>query len=94
MSTEVVWGQDDLQQCRDLVALEAAKIQLIPVGDFPWPGERELGNEMFTMTCVNHSTAKYSTKNPWLRSLHVLRYPDGFMGECPCPFSDLAVVVE
>jgi hypothetical protein len=91
MDNTVVWGSNDLQECRDLVALEAAKIQLIPIGDYPWG---EVGNDMVTLTCKNHPTAEYSTKNPWLRGIHIHKYPDGWRSECPCPFGDLAVVVE
>lgn len=54
-----------------------------------------------TLTCANHPTARYLTKNPWERGLHFIRPCDeapveGWPGsglECPCPFSDLRVVV-
>jgi hypothetical protein len=54
---------------------------------------------MKTLTCRNHPTAEYLTKNPWLRSIHVIRLPESLgdkertdTGECRCPFSDLVVV--
>lgn len=47
---------------------------------------------MKTLTCKNHPTARYSTKNPWIRNLHIIRYPEGLGGECSCPFSDLCLV--
>lgn len=66
---------------------------LIPVGEFEFP---EPGSKMFDMTCKNHPTALYSTKNPYLRGLHFLKAADGFgpISECPCPFSYLVVIVE
>lgn len=63
----------------------------IPVGEFRFP---EPGPVMFDMTCRNHPTARYSTKNPYQRGLHILKFPDGMTGECPCPFSDMVVIVE
>jgi hypothetical protein len=58
---------------------------------------------MKSLTCVNHPTAKYLTKNPWTRGLHFISpcdeapFGDQSVGvlaawECPCPFSDLRVV--
>lgn len=48
---------------------------------------------MKTLTCVNHPTAVYLTKNPWMRGIHVIKFPEGFeYKECPCPFSDLRVM--
>jgi hypothetical protein len=45
------------------------------------------------MTCVNHPTARYLTKNPWQRGLHFVTPATGFgFSECPCPFGDLRVV--
>ena len=47
-----------------------------------------------TLTCRNHPTARYSTKNPYQRSLHFLRGPvETPWTECACPFSELVVVV-
>lgn len=54
------------------------------------------------MTCVNHPTARYITKNPHTRTLHFIKpceeapqegWPMGGL-ECPCPFSDLRVIME
>jgi hypothetical protein len=56
---------------------------------------------MKELTCVHHPTAQYLTKNPWQRGLHFIEpcveapvegWPFGGF-ECPCPFSDLRVVV-
>jgi hypothetical protein len=64
----------------------------IPVKEFKFP---EPGPEHFRITCKNHPTAEYSTKNPYLRGLHFLKGADdiGPFTECPCPFEDLVVVV-
>ena len=63
----------------------------IPVNEFAFP---EPGSEHFKLTCKNHPTAEYSTKNPFLRNLHLLKFPDGMHSECDCPFDDLVVLVE
>lgn len=45
------------------------------------------------LTCINHPTALYLTKNPWSRTLHWIRASKEFPGsECPCPFEDLRVI--
>lgn len=48
------------------------------------------------MTCKNHPTALYLSKNPYQRSVHLIEMPVGFpFGEdCPCPLSDLMAIVE
>ena len=57
---------------------------------------------MKELTCANHPTAEYLTKNPWVRGLHFIEPAEEFARgggtgpaglECPCPFSDLRVVV-
>lgn len=65
----------------------------IPVGDFKFPAP---GPKMFELTCKNHPTARYSTKNPYQRGLHFLQGADdvGPLTECPCPFEDMVVLVE
>lgn len=64
---------------------------LIPFGEFNWGPEGKL----HPITCVNHPTAHYLSKNPWTRSLHFIKAAEGFHPgtECPCPFSDLRVIV-
>jgi hypothetical protein len=55
-----------------------------------------------TMTCRNHPTAVYLTKNPAIRSVHFVKPCDEapqagwpLAGlECPCPFDDLVVVLD
>lgn len=50
---------------------------------------------MVYLTCKNHPTALYSSKNPHQRNLHILKFPNGSPdGECACPFSDLVVLAE
>jgi hypothetical protein len=58
-------------------------------------------SEMKQLTCAKHQDARYLTKNPWNRTLHLIDPPKGLKpeeysntGECKCPFSDLRVVVE
>lgn len=47
------------------------------------------------ITCVNHTGAKYLSKNPYIRSLHFIAGDPkvGLITECPCPFGDLRVVI-
>lgn len=48
---------------------------------------------MYTLTCVKHPVAKYLTKNPYQRSIHVIKF--GLHNkECDCPFNDLMVVTD
>jgi hypothetical protein len=86
---------------------EKSKVKLLKfdeVGDI-----FKSGNEgtLHKLTCVNHPTAKYYSKNPFSRGLHIIEYPveyrtklkgggtNPLLGEeCPCPFDDLRVVVE
>lgn len=39
-----------------------------------------------TMVCKNHPENRFTSKNPWIRSIFVLTQ------DCPCPISDLLVV--
>ena len=80
-------------------------MKLIPLNDpsIDWDDF----STMKEVTCVNHPTAQYLTKNPWHRGLHFIEPCDeakepGWVGngdgwparlECPCPFSDLRVVL-
>jgi hypothetical protein len=72
---------------------------LIPVSEYEWSNDYSY---LRTLTCKNHPTAKYLTKNPWQRGLHFIKPPveapqEGWpLGgyECPCSFGDLVVVVE
>ena len=71
-------------------------MKLVPVRDFPWSGDY---STMHSLTCVNHPTARYLTKNPFARNIHLIKRPEGDIprtpdtGECLCPFGDLAVIV-
>jgi hypothetical protein len=67
-------------------------MKLIPIKEFNWG---EVGPS-YELTCINHQTAVYYSKNPWLRNLHFSRGAEdiGPFTECPCPFSDLVVKVE
>lgn len=71
-------------------------MQLVPIHDFDWGSDLSTLKEM---TCRNHTDARYLTKNPWLRQIHVTALPKGDIersqsGECVCPFSDLMVIVK
>lgn len=61
---------------------------VIPVQEFTFP---EPSSEMFYLQCKNHPEMEYSTKNPYLRSLHMI---GNVWPECPCPFTDLVVLTE
>lgn len=82
LARKAVWG----------VRKEGIMPKMIPVKEFDWG---EIG-PLHKLTCRNHPTAEYLTKNPWARGLHLIKTPDGFptLEECPCPFEDLVVVVE
>jgi hypothetical protein len=71
---------------------------LVPVGEFDgWDDDYSYQR---ILTCKNHPTARYSTKNPWMRSLGVIKLPEGddfprsATGECTCPFADMVVIVD
>lgn len=66
-------------------------MKLTRIGDFPWDDDFSTHR---SLTCINHPTALYSTKNPYHRGIHFLRTANEFPygTECPCPFSDLAVL--
>lgn len=73
-----------------------AEIRYIPVGEYPWGDDYSW---LRSMTCDNHRDARYLTKNPWDRGLHLIAVPKGDSiertdtGECKCPFAKLVVVV-
>jgi hypothetical protein len=69
--------------------------KFVPIGEFNWTNDYSF---MYELTCKNHPTAQYLTKNPYHRSLRVVKVPEGDIersasGECTCPFSDLVVVI-
>lgn len=69
--------------------------KLVPIGEYEWTDDYSF---LRTLTCRNHPTAKYYTKNPYFRSIGLIKLPEGDIertatGECTCPFADLAVVV-
>lgn len=65
--------------------------EMVPVREFVWTDDYSY---MRWLTCRNHPTARYLTKNPFWRSLLVLRFDETLNAECPCPFDDLMVIVE
>jgi hypothetical protein len=70
-------------------------VTLLGPGEFAWTDDYSF---MRTMTCKNHPTARYSTKNPADRSIFCRKLPEGDIershtGECMCPISDLVVVL-
>ena len=68
-------------------------LDMIPVADVDWADYSQLKE----LTCKNHPWSRYLTKDPFQRGLHFIQGPNGldsfFEGECPCPFSDLYVVL-
>lgn len=69
---------------------ETRPMTLIPVLEYVWTDDMSFMREL---TCIHHPTARYLTKNPFSRTLHVVNYPNGMTGECTCPLRDLAVIV-
>lgn len=70
------------------------KVDQIPVGEFEWTDDYSFHR---ILSCKNHLSARYMTKNTFYRSLHVVKLPDGDIertdtGECTCPFADLVVI--
>ncbi len=71
-------------------------MKLIPIGEYSWGDDYS----MKTLTCINHQDARYTTKHPFSRTLHLLEIPLNLSseernpesGECLCPFKDLAVI--
>lgn len=68
---------------------EVNGMKLTPVGEYEWTDDYSF---MRSMTCKNHPTARYLTKNPFFRGVHVVKFPDGMTEECSCPFGDLVVI--
>lgn len=70
--------------------------EVVPVNEFKFPGEYEpeFGGH-FQLTCVNHTDARWSTKNPHCRNLHFIEGPaEHPFTECSCPYSDLVVILD
>ena len=65
--------------------------QLIPVPEFDWTDDFSW---LRMVTCVNHPSAIYLTKNPMHRTLHFIKPADGMTGMCDCDNSELRVVVD
>lgn len=71
-------------------------MKLVPIKEFEWTEDYSFMREL---TCKNHQTARYLTKNPWNRSVHIAKFPEGDIersrnGDCTCPFSDMVVIVK
>lgn len=73
----------------------------VPIREYKFPNMDSAGEPdpnakggMYEITCINHQTAKYLTKNPFSRGLHFVQAADGFWWneECPCGFDELVVV--
>lgn len=72
-------------------------MRLVPIREHKWSQDYTY---LRNVTCKNHPSARYLTKNPYDRTLHLITYPTGLTpderdtnGECKCPFSDLVVIV-
>jgi len=66
-------------------------IKFVPVAEFAWTDDRSWHR---TVTCMNHPSAKYYTKNFYYQGLHFIATPNGFpLGkECDCSVASFAVV--
>jgi len=74
---------------------------LVPLGEFKWTDDYSYHRHM---TCLNHTHLRWTTKNPWFRSVFYAGPVDGNKKlqpagdmrepECKCPWSDLRVVVD
>lgn len=60
---------------------------LCTVKDFTWTDDYSFHR---WLTCVNHPKARFSTKNPWDRSVHV---QNDVGHACQCGIEDLRVIV-
>lgn len=66
-------------------------MKLTPINEYVWTDDYSF---MRKLTCKNHPTARYLTKNPYFRGIHLVKFPEGERQECPCPFTDLMVIEE
>ena len=72
---------------------------LVPLKAWAWSDDYSFHR---VMTCVNHQNLRWSTKNPWWRSVFYVGaiLPDGTdaplwsVPECKCPVSDWRVIAE
>ena len=50
------------------------------------------------LTCVNHPRSRFITKNPWSRSVFMIRGvaggPEMIDEECDCPFDDMRYIID
>lgn len=73
---------------------ETQTVVLVPIHDFPWEDKDLSGHE--EMTCQNHRGMRYLTKNPHVRSIHIVDVDPSVsargMIDCACSFHDLLVV--
>lgn len=75
-----------------------SELRLVPIREHTWSDDFSY---MRVVSCMDHPTSRYLTKNPSQRNLHLIVPPQeapqegwplaGF--ECPCPFSRLGVWV-
>ena len=57
---------------------------LVPIGEWLFSDDYSYHRDL---ACVNHPENRFSTKNPWARSIFVVTH------DCLCGMRDLAVVV-
>lgn len=78
---------------------QGANFQMIEMGDFAWTDDFSYHR---TITCRNHPSAVYTTKNYFSRHLHCIQTPQSDdegdikrtrTGECDCPVEDLVVAM-
>lgn len=68
--------------------------KLTPAWEYTWTDDYSY---MRLLTCRNHPTARYLSKNVWTRSIFVETPPEGDIertstGECTCSVYDLVVM--
>lgn len=66
-------------------------LKLVGINEFEWTHDFSW---LRTITCQNHPSAKYYTKNPFEHGLHLIKAPNGYGygNECECNFDQLAVI--
>jgi len=85
----------ELDEQEEQQFLTGKEHNLVPIGEYWWDDDYSWHR---VLTCKNHPTARYYTKNYWARNLHIIRLPAGDIdrtstGECICPDTDLVVIV-
>lgn len=65
-------------------------VTLVELGNFNWTNDFSYHR---TLTCINHQEMRWSTKNPFQRSIFYISQEE-CGAECNCPLADMRVIVE